>query len=135
VPEEIEKILDLTQPPAPQATREPSVSKSARFSRTCAFLALGSVMVFWLMMVPIGSAVKATGNAGDLIAILLVCEAYFLTGLSIAVAITAIMGLVGAKRHPGNRKVIVWALVLTFLAVAGFIVWFLIALSRSKLFF
>ena len=74
-------------------------------------------------------------GSGPLVAILLLFEAYFLTGLSIAVAITAIMGLVGAKRHPGNRKVIVWALVLTFLAVAGFIVWFLIALSRAKLFF
>lgn len=132
MPEAIEKILDLTKPPAPQPTRQPAVSGSARFSRTCAFLALGSVIFFWLMMGLFGSTEEAGGNARDLSANLLVFEVCILPCLSIAVAITAIMGLVGAKRHPGNRKVVVWAIVLTVLAVAGFIVPLLVILSQCR---
>jgi len=90
------------------------------------------VIVFWLTLWSIGSAEEAGGNARDLSANLLVSEVCFLTGLSIAVAITAIMGLVGVKRHPGNRKVIVRAIVLTVLAVAGFIVPLLVILSQCR---
>jgi hypothetical protein len=133
MPEEIEKILELAGPPAAQPAGGPTVSKSARISRTCGLLALGSVILFWLMMGLFGSAEEAGGkNARDLSANLLVFEICFLACLSIAVAITAIMGLVGAKRHPGNCKVIVWALVLTVLAVAGFIVPLLVILSHCR---
>jgi len=134
MPEEIEKILDLSKPTAAQTTEEPAISNSARVGRVCGFLALGSVVLFWLMMGLFGSAEEAGGNARGpyLAANLLVFEICFLPCLSIAVAITAIMGLVGAKRHSGNRKVVVWALVLTVLAVAGFIVPLLVILSQCR---
>jgi hypothetical protein len=132
MPEDIEKILEPARPPALQPTEPAAISRSARLSRTCAFLALGSVVLFWLMMGMFESAEGAGGNARDLSANLLVFEICFLSCLSIAVAITAIMGLVGAKRHPGNWKVIVWAIVLTVLAVAGFIVPLLVILSQCR---
>ena len=47
--EEIEKILELTKPPADQPAGESTISKSAQISRVFAFLALGSVIVFWLV--------------------------------------------------------------------------------------
>jgi len=135
MPEDVNRILELAGPSARQPAGQAAFSKSARIIRTCAFLALGSMIIFWLMMALLPTVGVARGTVNELSALLLVMEFYFLICLSIAVAITAIMGFVGAKRHPGNWKVVVWALVLTFLAVAGFIVWFLIALSRSKLFF
>jgi len=53
--EEIETILELTKPPADQPAGEPTISKSARISRVFAFLALGSVIVFWLLTLSIDS--------------------------------------------------------------------------------
>jgi hypothetical protein len=132
MPEEIDKILELARPSATQPTEPAVISMPASFCRGCGFLALGSVIVFWLTLWSIGSAEEAGGNARDLSANLLVFEIWFLSCLSIAVAITAVMGFVGAKRCPGNRKVVVWALVLTVLAVAGFIVPLLVILSQCR---
>jgi hypothetical protein len=132
MPEEIDKILELAGRPAPQPPAALPISKSARFSRACAFLALGSVIVFWLMigLVSLVEGISivevATKNLSDLteffITIFLIAGIYLLPCLSIVVAITAVMGFIGAKRSPGNRKVVAWALVLTALAVAGFFV-------------
>ena len=130
---EDENILELARPPAPQAAGEPTVSKSARISRTCGFLALGSVIIFWLMIVPIAFAEGGGGIARDLTGNLLVSEGCLLMGLSAAVAITAIMGFVGAKRHPRNRRVVVWAIVLAVVAVTGYIVPIAVILSQLKL--
>ena len=137
MPEEIEKILELTKPSATQPTEQVAVSWSARFSRTCAFLDLGSVIIFWLMMMLVSLAKgvsleeAVTENVSDLVDILLIAEILFLPCISVAVVITAIMGLVGAKRCPGNRKVVVWAIVLTVLAVAGLIVPLLVFILRN----
>jgi hypothetical protein len=137
MPEAIDKILELAERPAPQPPAALPISKSARFSRTSAFLALGSVMVFWLLM-KLFSLVKGVSlaeatfqNSSGVFDLLLIAEIFLLPCLFIAVAITAIMGLIGAKRCPGNRKVVVWALVLTALAVAGFVVPLAFYLVRS----
>ena len=137
MPEDIEKILDLTKPPAPQPTGQAAVSRSARFSRAFAFLALGSVIVFWLM-IGVASLVKGisleealTQNVSDLFDILLIAEILFLPCLSFAVAISAIMGFVGAKRWPGNRKAVVRALILTAVAAVSFLVPLLYFLARA----
>ena len=137
MPEDIEKILELTKSSAPQPTEEPTVSKSARFSRTCAFLALGSVMVFWLMMKLFSlvngvSLAEATfQNSSGVFDLLLIAEICLLPCLSLAVAIGAIMGFLATKRCPGNRKVVIRALALTALAVAGFVVPLAFYLVRS----
>lgn len=128
MPEETDKILELAKPPVVQPLAKPIISKSARFSRTCAFLALGSVMVFWLMMKllslvkGVSLAVATFQNSSGGFDFLLIAELFLLTGLCIAVVISAIMGFVAAKRCPGNRNVVIWALALTALAVAGFVV-------------
>jgi len=135
MPEDIGKIFDL-KTPAVQPSAKPIISKSARFSRTCAFLALGSVMVFWLMM-KLFSLVKGISladtfqNSSGVFDLLLITEIFLLPCLSIAVAISAIMGFVAAKRCPGNRKVVLRALALTALAVASFIVPLAFYLVRS----
>ena len=137
MPEEIEKILDLTKPPAVQPAAKPIISKSARFSRTCALLALGNVMVFWLMMKllslvkGVSLAVATFQNSSGGFDLLLIAEVFLLPCLSIAVAIGAIMGFFGAKRFPGNRKVVVRALVLTALALAGFFIPLLVFILRN----
>ena len=137
MPEDIEKILDLTKPPAPQPTGRQAVSRSARFSRTCGFLALGSVILFWLMM-KLLSLVKGVSmadatfqNSSGVFDLLLIAEIFLLPCLSIAVAIGAIMGFLATKRCPGNRKVVLRALAMTALAVAGFVVPLAFYLVRS----
>ena len=137
MPEDIEKILDLTKPLAPQPAVKSIISKSARFSRTCAFLALGSVMVFWLMMKllslvkGVSLAVATCQNSSGVFDLLLIAEIFLLPCLSIAVAIGAIRGFLATKRCPGNRKVVIRALALTALAVAGFVVPLAFYLMRS----
>ena len=133
MPEEIETILELAEPPAVQPPAAPTVSTTAQVGRVCGFVALGSMILFWLMIVPIAFAEGGGGIARDLTGNLLVSEGCLLMGLSAAVAITAIMGLVGAKRHPGNRKVVVWAIVLAVVAVTGYIVPIVVILSQLKL--
>ena len=133
MPEEIEKILELTKPPADQPAAKPIISKSARISRACGLLALGSVVFFWLMIGLFLISETAGGNAESLFEFLLVSECCLLPCLSITAVITAIVGLVGAKRHPGNRKAAVWAIVLTLLSVAGFLVPIIIFLSHMTL--
>jgi hypothetical protein len=141
MPEEIEKILELARPPAVQPSAKPIISRSARFSRTCAFLALGSVMVFWLMMKlfslvkGVSLAVATFQNSSGVFDLLLIAEIFLLPCLSIAVAIGAIMGFLATKRCPGNRKIVLQALVLTALAVAGFVVPLAFYLVRSIRFF
>ena len=141
MPEDIEKILDLTKPPAPESSAKSIISKSARFSRTCAFLALGSVMVFWLMMKllslvkGVSLAVATFQNSSGGFDLLLIAEILLLPCLSIAVAVGAIMGFLATKRCPGNRKGVLWALALTALAVAGFVVPLAFYLVRSIRFF
>jgi exosortase/archaeosortase len=78
-------------------------------------------------------AEKSGGNAENLFEILLVSECCLLPCLSLAAVLAAIVGLVGAKRHPGNRKAAVWAIVLTLLSVAGFLVPIIIFLSHMTL--
>ena len=133
MPEEIEKILELTGPPVIQPSGSPDVSKSAQVSRVCGLLALGSVVFFWLMIGLFYLAEKSGGNTEKLFEFLLVAECCLLPCLSITAVITAIVGLVGAKRHPGNRKAAVWAIVLTLVAVAGFLVPIIIFLSHMTL--
>jgi hypothetical protein len=133
MPEEIEKILELARPSAPQATGKPTVAKSARVSRICGLLALGSVVFFWLMIGLFYLAEKSGGNTEKLFEFLLVSECCLLPCLSITAVITAIIGLVGAKRHPGNRKAAVWAIVLTLVAVTGFLAPIIIYFSRHPL--
>lgn len=133
MPEDIEKILELAGPQAAQPAGEPTVSKSARVSRICGLLALGSVVFFWLMIGLFYLAEKSGGNAENLFEILLVSECCLLPCLSLAAVLAAIVGLVGAKRHPGNRKAAVWAIVLTLLSVAGFLVPIIIFLSHMTL--
>jgi len=133
MPEEIEKILELARPPATQPAGEPTASRSARISRVCGFLALGSVILFWLMIGLFYLAEKSGGNAENLFEFLLVSECCLLPCLSITAVITAIVGLVGAKRHPGNRKAVVWAIVLTLVAVAGYLAPIIIFLSHMTL--
>ena len=138
MPEEIEKILELAERPAPQPPAALPISRSARFCRACAFLALGSVIVLWLTMGVAGfakgiSLQKAvTQNVSDFIDIVLIVELQLLLPcLSVAVAITAIMGFVGAKRWPGNRKAVVRALILTAVAAVSFLVPLLYFLARA----
>jgi hypothetical protein len=141
MPEEIEKILELTKPAAAQPPGPLALSKSARFCRACGFLSLGGVIVFW-MVLGLVSLVEglsimevATKNISDwsefFITILLLAGIYLLPCPAIVVAITAVMGFVSAKRCPGNRRVVTSALVLTALAVIGFAVPLLYILVQS----
>ena len=141
MPEDIEKILELTKSSAPQPAAKPSISKSARFCRASAFLALGGVMVYWMvvglvaLVEGVSIAEATTTNLGELseliITIFLLAGIYLLPCLAIVVAITAVMGFVSAKRCPGNRRVVIWALVLTVLALASFFVPLAVYLVRS----
>ena len=133
MPEDIEKTLELAKLPTTQPTGQPTVSTSAQVGRVCGFLALGSMILFWLMIVPIAFAEGGGGIARDLTGNLLVAEGCLLMGLSVAVAITAIVGFVAAKRHPRNRRVVVWAIVLAVVAVTGYIVPIVVILSQLKL--
>lgn len=99
--EEIEKILELTKPPADQPAGEPTISKSARISRVFAFLALGSVIVFWLLTL---------GAHSYYFLDLFYDEGLLLFGLSLAAITCASIGL----------KVERLAIVLTIVAVAVF---------------
>ena len=135
MPEDLEEILELTNPPAPQPTAQPAVSRSARFSRACGFLALGSVILFWLVVGLFLISETAGSNSEKWFEFVAVAEFCLLPCLSITAVIAAIVGLVGARRHPGNGKTVVWAIVLTVLAVAGFIVPICVILSRITIHF
>ena len=130
---DLERILELAKPPAVQPPAAPTVSTATQVGRVCGFLALASVICFWIVIVPIAFAEGGHGVARDLTEIVLVSEGCLLMGLSVAVAITAIMGFVAAKRHPRNRRVVVWAIVLAVAAVAGFIVPIVVILSQLQL--
>jgi len=133
VAKDLERILELAKPPAVQPPAAPTVSTAAQVGRVCGFLALASVICFWIVIVPIAFAEGGRGIARDLTGNLLVSEGCLLMGLSVAVAITAIMGFVAAKRHPQNRRVVFWSIVLTVVAVAGYIVPIVVILSQLKL--
>jgi hypothetical protein len=135
MPEEIEKILELAQPPVAPSPRELTVSKSARVSRVCGLLALVSVICFWLMMGLCWLAEEAGGDAETLVVFGLLAEGCLLPGLSLAAGIAAIVGFAGAKESPGNSKVGGWAVALTVLAVAGFIAPILVILSLTAIHF
>ena len=132
MPEEIERILELTKPSAPESPAAPLVSKSARISRACGFLALGSVVLFWLMFFVAVNGYENHGGDSDIFLQLLAGEGLLLLGLSLAAITCAIIGLAGAKRHSGNWKVAGLAIVLTLVAVAGFIVPLLVVLSQCR---
>jgi hypothetical protein len=108
MPEEIEKILELTKPPADQTAGEPTISKSARISRVFAFLALGSVIVFWLVTLGYQTYDERLYYFLDLFT----NEGLLLFGLSLAAITCASIGL----------KVERLAIVITIVAVAGFLV-------------
>jgi hypothetical protein len=133
MPEEIDKILELTKPLVLQNSDSTAVSKSARFSRACGLLALGSVIFFWIMLGWFWILEKKGGNAEELFLPLLVAECCLLPSLSIAAVIAAIVGLVGSKRQFGNRNVAVWAIVLTILAVVGFLAPIILYISSHQL--
>ncbi len=133
MPEEIEKILELAGPPVVQPSGSPDVSKSARIGRVCGFLALGSVVLFWLIFVAAVNGYETHGGDSDMFLHLLAGEGLLLLGLSLAAITCAIIGLVGAKRHPGNWKVAGLAIVLTLVAVAGFLAPIIIFLSHMTL--
>jgi hypothetical protein len=99
--EEIEKILELNKLPADQPAGEPTISKSARISRVFAFLALGSVIVFWLLTLGVRSYYFLD---------LFYYEGLLLFGLSLAAITCASIGL----------KVERLAIVITIVAVAVF---------------
>jgi hypothetical protein len=102
MPEEIKKILELTRPAG-----GPTISKSARISRVFAFLALGSVIVFWLVTLGYLTSYDRLYYFGDLF----VGEGFLLFGLSLAAITCASIGL----------KVERLAIVITIVAVAGFL--------------
>lgn len=141
MPEDIEKILELAERPAPRPQTALPISKSARFCRASAFLALGGVMVYWMvvglvaLVEGVSIAEATTTNLGELseliITIFFLAGIYLLPCLAIVVAITAVMGFVSAKRCPGNRRVVIWALVLSALALASFFVPLAVYLARS----
>jgi hypothetical protein len=132
MPADIEKILELANPPTAQPAGERTISGSARVSRVCGFLALGSVVLFWLLFLSACSGYERHGGDPDLVLHLLAVEGLLLGGLSPVAIICAIIGMVGAKRHPGNWKVAGLATVLTIVAVAGFIVPLLVILSQCR---
>jgi hypothetical protein len=133
--EEIEKILELAKSPTAEPAEESTVSKSARFGRACALLALSSVILFWLMIGLMWLTEKAGRDAEKPFVFLLVSECCLLSCLFVAAMIAAITALVGAKRHPRNRKIAIWAIALTSLAVAGFLVPIWIVLSQITIHF
>ena len=133
MPEDIKQILELVEPPEAQSTAGPTVSTSARIGRVCGFLALGSVVLFWLMLLTACSGYERHGADPDLVLRLLAGEGLLLLGLFLVAMICAIIGLVGAKRHPGNWKVAGLAIVLTLVAVAGFLAPIIIFLSHMTL--
>jgi len=133
MPEDIEKILELANPPTAQSAGERTISGSARLSRVCGFLALGSVVLFWLLFLTACSGYERHGGDPDMVLHLLAGEGLLLLGLSPVAIICAIIGLVGARRHPGNRKVAGLAMVLTLVAVAGFLAPIIIFLSCHPL--
>ena len=133
MPEEIEKILELAKPPSPEPTGEPTISKSARISRVCGFLALGSVGLFWLMFFAALNGYENHGGDSDVFLYLSAGEGLLLLGLSLAAITCAIIGFAGAKRYPGNWKVAGLAIVLTLVAVAGFLTPIIIILSHLTL--
>ena len=104
--EEIEKILELTKPPADQPAGESTISKSAQISRVFAFLALGSVIIFWLVTLGYLTSYDRLVYFGDLF----VGEGFLLFGLSLAAITCASIGL----------KVERLAIVITIVAVAVF---------------
>jgi len=145
MPEEIEKVLELAKPPAAKPPGPLAVSKSARFCRVCARLVLGSAIVFWLVLglvslvegIPIMEV--ATRNIGDwselFVAIVFLAGIYLMPWLVLGAAIAGVVGFISAKRFPGNRRIFTRALVLTALAVIGFVVPLLYILARSIRFF
>lgn len=106
MPEEIEKILELTKPPGDQPAGEQTISKSARISRVFAFLALGSVIVFWLLTLGYLTYYERLYYFLDLFA----GEGLLLFALSLATITCASIGL----------KVERLAIVITIVAVAVF---------------
>ena len=135
MPEDINKILELARPSAPQPAGQAAVSRSARVSRVCGFLVLGSVILFWLVVGLFLISETAGGNSAKLFEFVAVAECCLLPCLSITAVIAAIVGLVGARRHHGNGKAVVWAIVLTVLAVAGFMVPIYVIHSRITIHF
>jgi len=135
MPEDIENILELTKPGASEPTGPTAISKSARFCRACALLALSSVILFWLLIGLAWLMEKAGGDAEKPVVFLLVSECCLLSCLFVAAVIAAIAALVGAKRRPRNRKIAILAIALTSLAVAGFLVPIWIVLSQITIHF
>ena len=133
MPEDIKQILELVEPPEAQSTAGPTVSTSARIGRVCGFLALGSVVLFWLLFLTACSGYERHGGDPDFVLHLLAGEGLLLLGLSPVAIICAIIGFVGARRHPGNWKVAGLAILLTLVAVAGFLAPIIIYLSCHPL--
>jgi hypothetical protein len=130
--DDIEKALELANPLATQPAGQRTISSSAKFSRVCGFLALGSVVLFWLLFLTACSGYERHGGDPDMVLRLLAGEGLLLLGLSPMTIICAIIGMVGARRHPGNWKAASLAMVLTLVAVAGFIVPLLVILSQCR---
>ena len=97
--ENLSNILEVREE-SPEPAGEPTISKSARISRVFAFLALGSVIVFWLL----------TLSDSYYFLDLFFGEGFLLFGLSLAVITCASIGL----------KVERLAIVITIVAVAVF---------------
>jgi hypothetical protein len=133
MPEDIEKALELARPSASEPASERTVSTSARIGRGCGFLALGSVVLFWLLLLTAYSGYERHGGDPDIVLHLLAGEGLLLLGLSPVAIICAIIGFVGARRHPGNWKVAGLAILLTLVAVAGFLAPIIIYLSSHPL--
>jgi hypothetical protein len=98
--ENLPNILELLEE-SPQPAGEPTISKSARISRMFAFLALGSVIVFWLL----------TLFDSYYFLDLFFDEGLLLFGLSLAAITCASIGL----------KLERLTIVLTIVTVAGFL--------------
>jgi hypothetical protein len=133
MPEDIKQILELVGPLEAKSAAKPGVSTSARIGRVCGFLALGSVVLFWLLFLTACSGYERHGGDPDIVLHLLAGEGFLLLGLSPVAIICAIIGFVGARRHPGNWKVAGLAIVLTLVAVAGFLAPIIIYLSCHPL--
>lgn len=83
MPEEIAKILELAKPSATQPAEKPTISMSASISRVCGFLALGSVIFFWPVLIAAGNSYKIHGGDPNSILFLIAGEGLLLLGLSL----------------------------------------------------
>jgi hypothetical protein len=133
MPDDIKRTLELAHPEATQPTGEPTVSRSARFSRVCGFLALGSVVLFWPVLIATAGGYKSHGGDPNAILFIIAGEGLLLLVLAVLAIISAVAGFLSTEHRPGSGKTAGLAIVLALLAVAGFLVPFIVCLSHASI--